>query len=238
MKIIHASTIGRAHVQEKTKCQDATFSINQKGFSGISLADGAGSKKLSHLGAKLVTKMVLRYTAKNFSAILEMGEAIAAHHLIQYLQSELKSKYGEDIREYASTLLFAITRNSDGRTIVGHIGDGHILAKKDDGLSVMSLPENGAYQNSTYFVTESHAKDHLRISFLSEPVSGFMLMSDGSSHSLVSSASQSPSVAAKKFFDWLEGNETKIALKAVEGALKDVISAKTHDDCSLAIMVQ
>lgn len=236
IKQIHTSIIGRSHVQENTRCQDATFAINQKQFCGIALADGAGSKAYSEHGAKLVTQKVLRYVAKNFTKVLSLGTVEAAHDIIEFLQSELANKYG-DINEYGSTLLFVVTRNSDGKTIVGHIGDGHILQKNNQGISVLSNPENGQYQNSTFFITDKSAKAHLRISFYEKSALGYMLMSDGSSHSLVSVSTNNPSAATEKFFDWLENNDPKVALKAVHKALKEIISVKTHDDCSLAMMV-
>jgi len=236
IKQIHTSIIGRSHVQEGTRCQDATFAINQKQVCGIALADGAGSKVHSEDGARLVTQKSLRYIAKNFTKILNLGEVDAAHNIIEFLQSELTDKYG-DINEYGSTLLFVVMRKSDGKTIVGHIGDGHILKRTSEGVSVLSSPENGQYQNSTFFVTDKSAKEHLRLGFYEKNALGYMLMSDGSSHSLVSVSTGNPSTAIQKFFEWLENNEPKATLKAVQKALREVISVKTHDDCSLAMMV-
>ena len=58
--------IGKDHVQSGLPCQDKTAFAMKDGVRVIALADGAGSKKDSHLGAEITTNTVVKMLANNF----------------------------------------------------------------------------------------------------------------------------------------------------------------------------
>ncbi len=86
-----------------------------------------------------------------------------------------------ELRNFAATLVGCIALRDRGCFF--HIGDGFAVYMRDDGESVLSLPENGEYSNETYFVTDEDWQEHLRITALSEISQGGVigLMSDGAS---------------------------------------------------------
>jgi hypothetical protein len=63
--------------------------------------------------------------------------------------------------------------------VVFQIGDGAIVTATDDDYGVVFWPETGEYANSTYFVTDVQALDHLQIKLLPYTPQKLALMTDG-----------------------------------------------------------
>ena len=77
------------------------------------------------------------------------------------------------MRDYHCTLVAGLV--FEKTAIVVHVGDGFILAGKNEEIAnenilnkslYFSKPENGEYKNETYFVTQSIWLKHLRIQVL------------------------------------------------------------------------
>ena len=103
----------------------------------------------------------------------------------------------------APTLLFSAFRS--GRYIAGHVGDGVIGVKNRKDVIVLSMPDNGEHANTTYFLTDKHARAHLRLyAGLAKDGYGAMLMSDGMAESLFAKASGTLGAAALRIFSWSE----------------------------------
>ena len=142
---------------------------------------------------------------------------------------------GEDLRDYACTLLYVIA--SDSATICGQIGDGAIVVKDEAELKVAIWPDNGEYANQTFFVTQddSHARLHLAKFGL---VTDFVMFSDGLQRIALNEAEKS---AYPGFFNPLvgtvRGSESPAATKEqlVEFLSSDRINAKTDDDKSIIV---
>ena len=66
--------IGRDHVQGNLPCQDRTYFRQKDGVRVIALADGAGSKKESHLGAEIATKTVTDLLIEHFDEYFTLLE--------------------------------------------------------------------------------------------------------------------------------------------------------------------
>lgn len=109
-----------------------------------------------------------------------------------------------------------------------HVGD-------DGALSVFSPPENGAYQNETFFLTAPDAAEHLRLRRgRSEGPGALLLMSDGMSESLYQYATGTPAPACRKVAQWLRDGDEEAVSQALEQNMKQVFSLRTGDDLSLA----
>ena len=68
---VQCAVQGRSHVISNTPCQDKTFHMSEDDTEVIALADGAGSAKLSHFGAELVTKRICELLVKQFRIYYE-----------------------------------------------------------------------------------------------------------------------------------------------------------------------
>jgi len=240
-KLASAYVKGRGHSAKNIPCQDRTFELISKHstgvFYGLSLADGAGSYKLSDIGAEIVTKEVLTYLKSNFSKLLQTKNTSKriVKHIEEKLTKEARNR-GIDIKELSSTLLFIGIKND--KFIAGHIGDGVIgVLGKDNKINVLSRPDNGEYSNSTFFTTTNSYPDRLRIIKGSIVDStGFILMSDGSDASLYDARTEELAPINAQIINWLNIGSTTEVKSALQSNLNEVIKHKTHDDCSLGIL--
>lgn len=187
---------GVSHRESGEPCQDRTYSLVKNGVVAISLADGAGTKRLSHLGAEVVTHAICEMLCDNFDEIIVGCEIpkganretyqnrIVVKNVLSYLIKRLDLlaiRENVPLSELSSTLLFFAMK--DDFCIYGHIGDGVIgvLDSSEQGyVEVVSKPENGSQPNITFFVTDADAENHLRIYGLCRSnIYGAILMSDG-----------------------------------------------------------
>lgn len=209
----------------------------------IALADGAGSRPRSKIGAQGVVRASLRMLLAQFDEIYDMCERdpdMARRHIYQRLISVLlreAARHGCDVDALASTLLFVAHKG--GRFVAGHVGDGVIVQVDVHGLAqTLSHPENGEYANTTVFVTDARAMDRIRL-FHGEPatkIAGFALMSDGCAESLYDKKSGQPAAAIAKLLLWNDQFSRKKMESILASNMELAFSKKSADDCSLALM--
>ena len=184
-----ARAIGTAHLQSGAPCQDA-FACHVSRPSSDSeiliaaLADGAGSAARAEAGAKLATSIfvdVVRerlevgsVSASQIRDVVRLGVEAARVAVAAIADHEARAT-----DDFASTLLVAILHADGGA--VGQIGDGAIVvtdgAKQDWRPALW--PHHGEYVNTTHFLTDADALEHLRIEELTRPVISVCLFSDG-----------------------------------------------------------
>jgi len=100
------------------------------------------------------------------------------------LREKLRDTFGDDITEYAATIVAALVSQSGGFII--HVGDGVASSLAIEGehdnpaLDVLtqSDPENGEYINQTFYLTEPNWIHHVRITALSN-VECLVVCTDG-----------------------------------------------------------
>ncbi len=194
----HTYVRGKDHIKLNIVCQDRTYYAKNEGVHVIALADGAGSKKISEIGAEIVTKTICELLVKNFFKFY-MGferrgkDEQQYHQGIKSLKKQILNALLDELYDYAkthnipleelsSTLLFCALYK--GKYIMGHIGDGVIggLFEEDNIFSIRALsePRNGGAPNITFFVTDNDALDNLRMeSGEFRNLRGLVLMSDG-----------------------------------------------------------
>lgn len=207
------------------------------------LADGAGSRARSEVGAEVVVRAILRMLSAQFDEVYRLcdDDPDAARqrihrHLIELLD-RAAARHDCATDDLASTLLFV--GHKAGRFVAGHIGDGVIAQLEADGVPVtLSYPENGEFANSTVFVTDPSALDNFRLFCgTSNPnLVGFALMSDGCAESLYDKKTGRPATAIAKLLAWnLELSRTK-ADSILAANLEQTFAKKSSDDCSLALL--
>mgnify|MGYP000061130654 CR=1 FL=1 len=242
IKAAAANVVGRSHAQSGKPCQDAFRTRNLGNRACIALADGAGSKRHSRVGAnalvKLVAQLLLDEFDRFYTGILEAQENVAAEIITRckVVLDEKAARRHCPVSEFASTLLFFACDTH--RYIAGHIGDGVIVGRFGNRVVTLSEPQNGEYANATFFVTDPDAIRRLRL-YTGEYGDnlGVVLMSDGTAESLYNKATRQAGTGVSRMLDVfleLSGFEMK---KVFQENLVQVLSKKSFDDCAIAALV-
>lgn len=230
---------GKGHIKAQVPCQDKTKTSCKNDTYIISLADGAGSAKFSHYGASCVVNCISNLFGEQFETLYGVadGRQVKAA-IMKQLMDGIKAKAAElkcSIKDLASTLLAVAVK--DDRFIIAHIGDGVIGYLDDSGLKVASAPNNGEHANETYFLTSSDAIASLKlIKGDCKNISGFVLMSDGTEQSLYNKRTHTLSKAVIKMLQRNVLIENEIMQMQLQGTFENIISNKTYDDCSIALL--
>ncbi|MDE5763629.1 MAG: protein phosphatase 2C domain-containing protein [Ruminococcus sp.] len=233
---------GRGHISENIPCQDKVFTIEEPHISVIALADGAGSQRLSHIGAETVCRTTAEFFRTHCNRFISDNLDELKTELYRTLITALEEKSLENdcdsIKELASTLLcLAVYKN---KVITAHIGDG-IMAERSNGfLSVLSDADNGEFSNQTTFVTSNTAMDHLRINVtsLNPDTDAFFIMSDGSMDSLYNPMKKQLSVALNSFADMGMKFPSQYINDELRKFFEESIRKRTLDDCSLCALIR
>lgn len=134
---------GRGHINEGIPCQDKTAAREALHTRCIVLADGAGSARLSHIGAAAVVETTADLICQGFEHFYKAatpGDATKA--ILAVLHDRLRGVAKEqacDLADLASTLLFAACNG--GRYIIGQLGDGCIAFSREGRLKLATKPE-------------------------------------------------------------------------------------------------
>lgn len=238
-KVIQCAVQGRGHIKDFTPCQDKTYRYSDDNITVTALADGAGSAKLSHLGAEYITEFICSDLKDNFDIYFNNEDGVAVKneldtkikHQITGLAKEIKC----EPRDLASTLLAVAVK--EGNYILLHIGDGVIGYTKDDELKVASQPENGEFVNTTIFTTSQEVLRTMRLmKGKLGKINGFILMSDGSEASLYDKKEKKIASALGRIIKMLTFLPEKKAEAQLTDGFYSVVRNATHDDCSISIM--
>ncbi len=225
-KVAFAEIMGEYHKSEGALCQDKTaYSIGER-YACIALADGAGSRVYSEIGAKIATTAVCEY----FNAFSDI-EAFKEDDFLDFITEKMKAS---DCLYYdlACTLLFVFVKGNTA--LMGHIGDGYIFYTKDEYTEVISYPENGEEKNITYFVTDEDAAVHFRVQKMTiNSNSTFLLTSDGGGDCLYSVIGNEPANAIRVFSDWLKSYDSQKVSRAIYNNLSEIGPTITLDDLSV-----
>ena len=234
-KASYASMTGSAHQQIGTPCQDSVRIQRGDGVLCVALADGAGSRAMSHMGSGLVAERVCQLLCDAFSQLYSLDSTTAAQRILHCCLEGL-NQLPYPLHDLASTLLFFAADNQ-GRFLSGHLGDGVQIMVNCDTPYVFSMPENGEDPGITWFVTSPDALEHFRITTGQLPEHGEMLlMSDGMAAGLYQYDTQEPARACVTISRWLREEEEDVISEALKENMRNLFSRKSADDLSLAVI--
>jgi hypothetical protein len=235
--------VGRSHIAAQVSCQDFVSVRRSASMACIALADGAGSRERSEVGAEVVVRTTLRLLTAQFDETYAMcvaAEESARRHIHDRLLESLRraaSRHGCDVRALASTLLFVAHKGD--RFLAGHIGDG-LIAQIDEGGKphTLSPPDNGEFANTTVFVPDPIAVERFRLFYggPEQSASGYVVMSDGCAESLYDKRTGTPAPAISKLFSWNQELSRSKMDGILAANLQEAFSKKSADDCSLALL--
>lgn len=234
-KVSYAACTGRHHSAAGLPCQDKVALVRGGGAFCAALADGAGSRTDSDLGADCVTRCAAGLLAREFDRLWTLGDDLAGYLTDACIQA--LAQLEPPIYEMACTLLF-FAGHEDGRYLSGHLGDGFQILVKEKTASVFSPPENGEYQNETFFITALDAQEHLRVRRGRLEGEGvLLLMSDGMGEALYQRNTGQPAPACATVAGWLQGDGDEDTIsRALESNLREISRKRSGDDLSLAVI--
>ena len=234
-KVSWAVRTGALHVSQNLPGQDRIRVCREAGTVCVALADGAGSRENSHLGAECVTNAVSQLLCREFDSLWELAPAQRRVQILEHCLRALEC-LTPPVYELASTLLF-FAADGNGRFLSGHLGDGVQILVDRRGSQVFSPPENGAYQNETYFLTGTDAAEHFRLRQGRLEIPGvLLLMSDGVGESLYQYKTVQPTPACGTIARWLQEGEAEVITQALEKNMEQAFAAHSADDLSLAVI--
>lgn len=230
---------GRGHVKNHVPCQDKTKTVFENGTYVIALSDGAGSAKLSHLGASCVVESISQLFVHRFDDLFNNEDGRQVKLLImERIMADISSKATEfccTLMDLAATMLVVAVNKE--RFIIAHIGDGVVGYLDGDVLKTASSPSNGEHANETYFVTSRDAINKMKL-FKGgiKNISGFVLISDGTEQSLYNKKGNTLSPVIIKLMQRTLILSREAMCGQLESAFKNLIITRTQDDCSIALL--
>lgn len=231
---------GLGHLANGLPCQDVAIAGEAGDVSVIALADGAGSAKLSDIGAFVVVESVSDILVDKFDDLYYGEEKKVKSFVTENILASLlrrASQESVDLRELSSTLLCVAVKGE--RYVAMHVGDGVIGVMQGDVLKVLSHPSNGEHANETVFINSLNAQYDMRLlRGRAAAISGFVLMSDGSEQSLYDKVKHEIAPAIVKLFAARLDMPNAEFEAELRDLLKKQIIQRTSDDCSIALLTR
>jgi hypothetical protein len=225
-------------------CQDRlACAVLTNGSLVAVVSDGAGSAPRAEVGAEVVVHAVMdrlrQLVEEQGCPELLSSLQDAALHARDAVLSRAEAD-GEGAASYAATLL-ALVDTPDGGAAL-QIGDGVIVVGEDDGgWQWMFWPQRGEYANTTRFLTDDDAPDHVRVAEFTGSPTDVAIMTDGLQSLALHYASQSvhdPFFAG--MFQPLHASSGSAEVPALSASLEQFLSServrtRTDDDVSLIL---
>lgn len=166
-EILATSVSGTKHKKYDIECQDYCksfhFENNGNWYSGIGIADGAGSSKFAKIGAEESITHLIELISNHKEEILSLEKDTIKEWLTEtknYLYEKNALVQDIDLNEFSCTILVCIIAKNFG--VFFQIGDGAWILKSNNEFSLLTVPQKGEYHNETVFITSKDATDHLQ----------------------------------------------------------------------------
>ncbi len=183
-----ASVIGTSHLKLGSPCQDANdcqllTSLGDAEILVAVLSDGAGTAEHSAEGSALTCSVLMGHVVDHIAGgntIAQITRDVVCSWMLN-LQGQIATNAettGWSIREYACTAIAAVIGASSAAFL--QIGDGAIVVSEQaDEYAHVFWPDRGEYENTTYFVTQEAAIDHLQFESVGHQIHEAALFTDG-----------------------------------------------------------
>lgn len=176
--IFGACVAGPGHVKNNIPCQDAlAFEIIAPGFGVIAVADGLGSASKSQIGSETAVQAALEWVrlhAQNGDLGTLAGDAV------KHARRALEEKAVQEqtpLWDLATTLIVALFH--EDTVCVAQIGDGGVVGKTPEGLTIISPPGESEYVNEVVPLTSLEYERHLRVAPLCPEIECLAVFTDG-----------------------------------------------------------
>lgn len=170
-----ASVRGPAHQLDGSPNQDALCVSGLTGGWCIAVADGLGSRPLSHLGSRKAVQL--------FRQLVRQQRGISHESIAHNLRDAWRAHFGERYRLHETTCLWAWV-NDQGHGAAGQVGDGLLLVRSRGVFRVVTDVRQGFGNQTTTLAQPAEADCSLTFA-LCQPGDGVLLMTDGISDDLI-----------------------------------------------------
>lgn len=182
-KVLAESARGTSHAATGLECQDVARFARVGSDAGeyivLVCADGAGSATHALLGATTACESVLRSAEKVLATGAAELTALTLYTWFSVAHADVKVQAAAASvapRELACTLLVAVL--GPASAAFAQIGDGVIVTGDAGIYTHVFWPDNGEYQNTTYFLCENNYAEHVRVT-LSPAANEVAMSTDG-----------------------------------------------------------
>ncbi|MBW4497753.1 MAG: protein phosphatase 2C domain-containing protein [Oscillatoria princeps RMCB-10] len=250
-KAIASSATGTSHKQGAIPCQDYGDYVTVEDIIVGAVADGAGSAKYSHIGAKLAVETALSYLKgwlkwlkdnhSNLQQPILQEEALKVFNqtlgkVVATLKEKASNRYS--LNDLACTLLVFVA--TPEWIAAMQVGDGFIVVSQQDSeYQLLFPPDKGEYANETTFVTSENAKYQMRVRVLLGHYKFICASTDGLERLAISTRDWMPSAGFFQPFE--EGLTTRTKQQEKESLQQWLdskeVNAKTDDDKTLLLCV-
>ena len=236
-KAIGSSVIGTAHVAGGKPCEDAIQYCVLPDANGdetliCCVSDGAGSAHYAAWASDFATREMTERLRSWVATGEEMTEGdiyAIAEQIYDGLEAEAELQ-GMPRYEFSCTLLGCLV--TSGRSIFFQIGDGAIV--RNDGSCFyipVWWPDNGEYQNTTFFITDDRSLSNFKVLILDEEADEIAMFSDG----LQNLALNTESVTAHQpffsdLFRFLRLADDEEKVNVLNGKLAEYLDGKQIND--------
>ncbi|KHD25438.1 hypothetical protein NM09_06845 [Vibrio caribbeanicus] len=225
VSISKTSVIGPAHLNIKLPNQDAVTSRKSKGRWAVAVADGMGSRDLSHIGSKLATSLAV-------SACLDNSEDISDKELI----TDIYIRWLDGLKDKniapndAVTTLLVAWGNSKGEYRYIQLGDGVICSSTTN----HSIPNDDLFSNETTGLGLSKKFSDWRIGKgrLNRINGGLILMTDGVSEDIEDHLGFCYALVARA-----QSESPRAIKKHLKGLLQNWPTPHHTDDKTIAVVL-
>jgi hypothetical protein len=235
---------GSSHDKLGKPCQDrfACAALEQEDALIAVVADGAGTAEQSHVGAELVVTTVsdmlqlgVRAGRRDYRDLLREAATCARQRLVETAADRQLTA-----RDLASTLLAAIVTPFGGAAL--QIGDGvMVIGNATPDWRWLIWPQNGEYQNSTYFISDENALTQAAVVDISDDTQDIALMTDGMEPLALHFATRSAhapffrSAFAPLYASGGTGEAPELSQAVVQLLGSATVRARTDDDTTLVL---
>lgn len=241
MRIISCNLTGKKHTSRNVPCEDSVCVEQKNGVVCACVADGAGSSKYPHAkqGSQAVTNAVSEFFCEKFDDFyaavneIELRKVVAAV-CRKALKEEAEKLSLEGTETLASTLLCAAVKGN--KLIVCQIGDGVIGCFGDGTAQPLTLPQNGEFAGTTFFVNAPEAYRYIQVrKGFTNNISEIFLMTDGIAETLYDEGTGVFHEDIVRLISLSEKDNGSDLLE--ETVSKYIVNAdEASDDCTMAVI--
>jgi hypothetical protein len=224
-RALGASVAGAGHLARGIGCEDASaVEVTDDGTLLIAVADGAGSAARSSEGST-------RAVAAAMDALRSGADVCAVMHAARRALEPVTS--GERMGDLATTLL--VVRAGVAGIETAQVGDGAVVVRCGDELSVHAADDKGEYLNETVFLTSAGWREALRVDTAeASAVDGIAVLTDGLQLVALDLATGTPHAPFfAPFFSFVADDGDVEQLVAFLGSER--VQARTDDDVTLVV---
>lgn len=233
------SLTGSSHIASELPCQDAhRWLVHEAtGTLVVAVADGAGSRPLSAMGAEIAVTEATESIVRS----LEAGESLDEGALARVFEEaraaifDKAAELGRPPGDLACTLCVLIA--FEDRCLEANVGDSAAIVKTSSGeLRVVLSPQKGEYVNIATFITGSDWRSDFAFASLEEPISSAIVGTDGLMDWCVRGEEIQKALAVPlfNFAEYDESAESK-QLKLEAWLQSEKVLSKVNDDITLVV---